>query len=82
MKFIEWIVTVLVVFINLLLGSFVAAGLYGHTIAYSPEIKEKWLLVTLVWVIVLLIVDSTYCWFRLYSRRKSEFIVKQAYLSR
>ncbi len=66
----------LVVLINIILGYFAATGLYGYFIAYSPERKEKWLLATMVWVVVLVIIDSIYLLFKLFLRRKSRALEK------
>ena len=76
MKFTKVILNVAVVFINFVLGYFVVTGLYGYSIAYSTERKEKWLLATLVWIVVLVIVDTIYFSVRLYYRRKSKVIEK------
>lgn len=76
MRIFKWIINVLVVLINILLGYFVATGLYGYFIAYSPERKEKWLLATMVWVVVLFIVDSIYLLFKLFLRKKSRALEK------
>ena len=77
MNFLKWIANGLVILINILLVYFVATGLYGHFIAYSPERKEKWLLATMVWVVVLVIVDSIYLLLRLFFRRKIKVPEKQ-----
>ncbi len=76
MRIFKWIINVLVVLINIILGYFAATGLYGYFIAYSPERKEKWLLATMVWVVVLVIIDSIYLLFKLFLRRKSRALEK------
>jgi len=78
MKYLKWIVNVLVVLINIILGYIAAVGLYGYFIAYSPERKEKYLLATLSLVVVLVIFDSIYLMFRLYFKRKSKVLEKQS----
>lgn len=62
----------LVVLINIILGYFAATGLYGYFIAYSPERKKKWLLATMVWVVVLVIIDSIYYCLNYFSGEKAE----------
>lgn len=78
MKFFKWIVNVLAVLINILLGYFIAIGLYGYFIAYSAERKEKYLLATVVWVVLLAIVDSIYVLSRLFFKKKSKVLKRES----
>ncbi len=77
MKYLKWLAYLLVVLINIILGYLVATGIYGYFIAFSPERKEKWLLATMVWIIVLVIVDSIYLLFRLFFWNRSKVLKKQ-----
>lgn len=75
MKIAKIIVNAVVIFINFAVGYFIISGLYGYSVAYSAERKDKWLLVSLFWVVVLLVIDSFYFSVILYLRKKRKGLV-------
>ena len=72
MKYLKRSIHLLVLLINFIMGYFVATGIHGYRIASSPERQESWFLATVVWVIVIVLVDSIYLSLRLFFWKKGK----------
>lgn len=61
-----------VVLVNIILCYFIISGIYGYFIAYNPERKTSWLLATLLWLVILSVVDLIYLFVKKYYHRNEK----------
>lgn len=65
------------IIINLVLMYFILSGIYGYVVAVSLERKEKWLLASLFWVALLIIINLICFVIRLLYRKKQNALKKK-----
>lgn len=60
----------IMIFLNLLVGYFIASGLQGYLFAHSSQRKDTWLLATGFWIVVLAIVNLIWLAIHWIARRR------------